>query len=321
MAHSSALQPHAFRGDPDVAELRDFFLPEHHFDGDTLWSFGTSLKAAYVDSYEFMNCAPVIQLWRDGHGALQAVSRLSFGMGEWFHQAKPAYRSDEVTELVVQQADSAFALLTGGDHWETVRYRSKTAEIEQLVASGYREGDVVEVYMTRSLDDPIINVPHPVGIRVERLDVSDPTVVHERALAQVDAFSERDPTASEVAWMVRSLPHQLGYGGPDRNQSIGAVDGTGAVVAFADPFYDVENRIGEFEPVGVRRSHRGVGLSKVVLARGLAEMRDNGMRQAIVRTGIDNAAAVAAYESVGFVVTDHLVRFRKTRGTTSSQHP
>lgn len=307
------LQAVAFNGDADVDDLRSFFQPEVHFNGDTLWSFGTSLKSAYVNSFEFMNHAPVVQLWRDVANAVQAVSRISLGTGEWFHIAAPEYRTDEVAEELTQQADAAFVLLTDHQHWETVRYESKVGEIRQLERSGYARTGIVEVYMSRSLADRVEDVPCPAGTDISVLDPEDEAMVHQRAMAQVDAFSGGAQTSAETAWITRSLPHQLSYGRPEKNPSIIAVDQAGDVVAFADPFYDLKNRIGEFEPVGTRTSSQRKGLSRVVLARGLVEMRDRGMEQAVVRTGIDNAAAIAAYESVGFEITDHLVRYRKER--------
>ncbi len=309
---TESLRPTAFKGEPDIEDLHSFFLPDHHFAGDTRWTFGTSLKSAYVNSFEFMHHAPVVQLWRDHKGAVQAISRISLGTGEWFHLALPAYRTNEVTAALILQADTTFGLLTDRGYWETVRYESKTAEINELEQAGYTRNRLTEVYMTRSLEHAIHEVACPEGVHVGLLD---PTVPHERAMAQVDAFNEGEPSAAETAWIARSIPHQLSYGRPHSHPSVIAFDQAGRVDAFADPFYDRTNRIGEFEPVGTRRSSQRKGLSKVVLTRGLREMRDNGMSQAVVRTGIDNHAAIAAYESVGFETTDLLIRFRKERSS------
>lgn len=307
------LRATAFRGDPDVNELRAFFQPAHQFAGDTLWSFGTSLKSAYVNSFEFMNHAPVVQLWRDTEGAVQAVSRISLGTGEWFHLATPEYRRDEVTETLVVQSGQALALLTALDSWTTVRYQSDTAGIELLERLDYLDDGIVEVFMVRSLVQPIEPAADRPGVRVQLLDTDDTEQLHQRALAQVDAFSASEPTAAETAWIGRTLPHQLSYGGSGAHPGVVAVDDSGAVLAFADIFVDHINLIGEFEPVGTRRSTRRTGLAQSVLTRGLRDMRELGMTQAIVRTGADNQAAIAAYESVGFETADRLLRFRTAR--------
>lgn len=310
MVNVGELRSSAFKGDEDVEALRAFFQPEAQFSGDTLWSFGTSLKSAYVNSFEFMNHAPVVQLWRDEAEDIQAVSRLSLGTGEWFHLAAPAWRTHEVIVALVQQADAAMALLTDHDGWETVRYESQVGDISVLEQSGYVCTGRSEVYMTRSLVDPVASVSIPSDVEIRLLDVADPVMVRARAMAQVDAFSGGSPTDAEQAWITRSLPHQLSY---SQHPGVIAIDSAGVVVAFADPFMDHANNIGEFEPVGTRTTAQRKGFSKAVLLRGLQEMRDVGMATAVVRTGIDNGSAIAAYEAVGFETSDHLVRYRKSR--------
>ncbi|MGI9432225.1 MAG: GNAT family N-acetyltransferase, partial [Myxococcota bacterium] len=137
--------------------------------------------------------------------------------------------------------------------------------------------------------------------------------VFERGDAQTDAFLEDQPRAEVEAWMTRTLPHQLAYGRPHRHPNVIAIEPSGRVLAFADVFFDFENRVGEFEPVGTRQALHRRGLGKAVLTRGLRHMVDAGMQQAVVRTSFDNAAAIAAYTSVGFEVTDRLVRYRRER--------
>lgn len=310
MVSAGGLRSSAFKGDEDNDALRAFFQPEVQFSGDTLWSFGTSLKSAYVNSFEFMNHAPVVQLWRDDADDIQAVSRLSLGTGEWFHLAAPRWRTNEVIVALVQQADAAMALLTDHDGWDTVRYESKADDISVLEASGYVRTGRSEVYMTRSLVDPVAGGAAPSDVEIRLLDVADPVMVRARAMAQVDAFSGGSPTEAEQAWITRSLPHQLSY---SQHPGVVATDRAGAVLAFADPFLDYANKIGEFEPVGTRTDAQRKGLSKAVLRRGLQEMRDLGMTTAVVRTGVDNGSAIAAYQAVGFETSDHLVRYRKHR--------
>jgi ribosomal protein S18 acetylase RimI-like enzyme len=307
------LQPTPFRGDPDVDALHAFFQPERQFAGDTLWSFGTSLKSAYVNSFEFLNHPPVVQLWRDAEGEVQAVSRIVLATGEWFYLAAPGFRRPEVALPIIEQADSAMQLLSGQPSWRTVAYQSDPGGARLLGDAGYASDGCDEVYMTRSLDGLVPALPDPPGCTVRNLVADDPAEVFERCDAQTDAFLEGQPRAEVAAWMTRTMPHQLGYGRPTRHPGVVAIDGSGRVLAFADLFLDHENGIGEFEPVGTRKQLHRRGLAKAVLTRGLELMQRAGMRQAVVRTGTDNAAAIAAYSSVGFETTDHLLRYRKER--------
>lgn len=307
------LRPTAFNGDPHVKELMAFFQPERQFAGDARWSFGTSLKSAFVNTFEFMNHAPVVQLWRDDTDEIQAVSRLSLGTGEWFYQAAPAYRTAAVAEPIINQADRAFRLLGGNQPWHTVCYQGNTEDAEVLERAGYEPIGPVEVYMTQRLDRSIETVDCPTKIMVRPLDQTNPSEVKQRAMAQVDAFTETEPTPAEVAWIGRTLPHQLSYGRPGFEPNIIAIDQDGSVHSFADVFFDRKNKIGEFEPVGTRKSARGLGLAKAATTFGLQQMQRAGMTTALVRTGVANQAAIATYQSVGFSIADHLIQFRKTR--------
>ncbi len=307
------LRATAFRGDEDVAELHHFFLPEQQFDGDVLWSFGTSLKSAYVNNFEFMNHAPVVQLWRDDHEEVQAVSRISLGQGEWFHQAAPRFRSNAVTVSIIEQADAALALLSDYGSWRTVRYESDLQGLELLAQHGYQPEGRDEVFMSMALGVALSAAPQPDGVEIRLLDETDSEELRERGLAQVDAFSQGPPTAEGVAWVHRTIPHQLAYGAQGQSSNVVAIEADGTCLALADVFFDPVHRIGEFEPVATRPSARRRGLASAVLHRGLDEMRRAGMTQAIVRTGVDNAAAIAAYESVGFLITDHRISLRKKR--------
>jgi len=307
------LRPTAFRGDEDVADLVDFFQPAQQFAGNVRWTFGTSLKSAFVNSFEFMNHAPAVILWRAKDDRIAAVSRLAFGTAEWFHQAAPVHRSAGVTATIIEHSDAAMALMTDSPSWRTVRYASDQSGIDQLVDMGYSVGDADEVFMTRSLEHLSTIAQPSAEVAVRLLDVTNNAEVDERAIAQVTAFSSGAPSAQARAWIRRSLPHQLAYADPANNPHVIAIDGDGRILAFADTFLDRENGIGEFEPVGTRTDMQRTGLAKAVMGRALHDMASAALTQAVVRTGIDNAAAIAAYESMGFEITDRRISLRKQR--------
>ena len=80
-------------------------------------------------------------------------------------------------------------------------------------------------------------------------------------------------------------------------------------VAAALAWLDETNRCGEFEPVGTRPDFQRRGLARAILARGLEKMRERGMTTAIVGTNQTNAAAIAAYQSVGFGIRHRIVEY------------
>lgn len=307
------LRPTPFRGDSDVPELNAFFQPERQFAGDARWTFGTSLKSAYANCFEFLNHPPVVQLWRDGDAEIQAVSRLMLGPGEWFYQAAPDYRGPDAAHAIIEQADAALRLLSADASWRTAAYEGDAQAHRLLEEHGYKAGERAEVYMTRSLRDTVRAVPDPAGCSVGELDPEDADQVFARGEAQTDAFIDGQPYAEVAAWMTRTMPHQLAYGRPNPQPAVIVTNAEGVVLSFADTYLDTLNKIGEFEPVGTRKKMHRRGLAKAALTRGLQLMQQAGMQQAIVRTALDNPAAIAAYASVGFEVTDHLRSYRKAR--------
>jgi ribosomal protein S18 acetylase RimI-like enzyme len=84
-------------------------------------------------------------------------------------------------------------------------------------------------------------------------------------------------------------------------------------------WFDHENKVGLFEPVGTHPSFQKMGLGKAVMYEGLRRMQAAGMRTAIVGTGADNVAAIALYRSVGFEQALRFVQFEKTLQTANDQ--
>jgi hypothetical protein len=65
--------------------------------------------------------------------------------------------------------------------------------------------------MTRSLKHAINKTPTPAGVHISILDPNDDRLVHERAMAQIDAFNDGEPTAANPPPQKRrgSLDHFL----------------------------------------------------------------------------------------------------------------
>ncbi len=74
---------------------------------------------------------------------------------------------------------------------------------------------------------------------------------------------------------------------------------------------DDQNRVGEFEPVGVREEFRRRGLGGAVCRFALRRLHEEGGRQAIVYCATGPACAL--YESVGFRIHASLVEYARAR--------
>ena len=100
--------------------------------------------------------------------------------------------------------------------------------------------------------------------------------------------------------------------GYDRELDIVAVAADGSIAAFAIGWYDPQTRVGEFEPVGCIETQRKRGLAKAVLLEGFRRLRLLGATQAVVYSQHDNQAAIACYQSIGFMAVGHDRNYTKT---------
>ena len=100
-----------------------------------------------------------------------------------------------------------------------------------------------------------------------------------------------------------------GYVG-ENNLFVRSPDGHGASACVI--WFDHENKVGLFEPVGTHPNYQKMGLGKAVLYEGLRRMQAAGMQTAIVSTNLDNIAAIALYRSVGFEIVARFVNLCKT---------
>lgn len=64
-----------------------------------------------------------------------------------------------------------------------------------------------------------------------------------------------------------------------------------------------DEEVGEIYVVGVDPDAQGLGMGRALTARGLAHLRDRGLRTVILYTGAENTVAVHTYERAGLVRT------------------
>jgi ribosomal protein S18 acetylase RimI-like enzyme len=165
----------------------------------------------------------------------------------------------------------------------------RVALLERL---GYRPTGAGGVQFERALSGEIHAPSLPEGWEVRGLRDGD---IDSRATAQSEAFAPGSKT-TPATWrhLMASAP---GY---DADLDCVVVSPDGVVASAAMAWLDIENAVGEFEPVATRPSYQRQGLGKAVLLRGLRKMRERAMRTAIVQTNASNDAAIALYQSVGF---------------------
>ena len=98
----------------------------------------------------------------------------------------------------------------------------------------------------------------------------------------------------------------------DLDFAVEAADGT--LVASAIGWYDEENHVGEFEPVGTHPDYRRRGMARALMLFGLRRFRAAGAERVVVGCRGDDEYAIPKrlYESVGFRELSRELRFIKS---------
>lgn len=196
----------------------------------------------------------------------------------------------EIIDWFEQEADP-------DTHWKTA-VRDSDERAQQVLRSRGFEHDPERPWMRlnyRTLDD--IEKPElPRGYKLRTVadydgDITKRVLVHQRSWADLGTRVALDTYPNVMdTWPYRG----------DLDFVLEADDGT--PVAFALGWYDEENRVGEFEPLGTDPAYRQRRLGRALLLLGLQRFREAGASQAIVGSRGDSAHPLPSllYESVGF---------------------
>ena len=272
-----ALLGHALRDRPSEA----FIHP-----GDLAWWLGWPPKASTA-------IAETTTLWESDEGALRA----------WV-----AMDGDDVGECIDTAADASDELLVEVDRVlapRATRYRRADdhAGVDRLREAGYRRVDDRSM-LGFSLDLTTLELePDPRVRAVARGDDLRPRGSVTRGAFNVDRPLER--YVEEYARFIASPAYPPGW-----DLVAWASPGVAAACAIAWP--DAVSGVGNFEPVATHPGHRRRGWASAVLREGCRRLREAGMERAIVRTPVDNEAAIALYRSIGFVDDHEQVGFRRS---------
>lgn len=127
------------------------------------------------------------------------------------------------------------------------------------------------------------------------------------------AYTEPFPLAQSAAFVAGNIasgnPHMVA---DDGRSIVGWCD----ICRQAAPVYAHEGMMG----MGVRAAHRGCGLGERLLRAALAAARAANFERVALSVYARNAAALALYRKVGFVVEGTRVRGRKLDGEYDDVH-
>ena len=171
-----------------------------------------------------------------------------------------------------------------------------------LARRGYTRAEAFFYARSRPVADALPATPLPDGYQVR--SVAAKTDLPARVAVHNNAFILSSLTVSRYRRAVESASYR-----PDLD--LVAVAPDGAFAAFCIVWYDAENQIGAFEPVGTHSAHRRRGLARAVMVEGLRRLRALGAHTALVNTYHEDEPAIRLYESLGFREMDRFYAWMK----------
>lgn len=174
-----------------------------------------------------------------------------------------------------------------------------------LERHGYRpdpEARLLAVHHRKIAGEPQLEAPEGFRLRTVGPDDLAARVELHRIVWDPSRVTEESYRNVQAAWPYRH----------DLDCVVEAPDGR--LVAYCLAWLDPDNRVGEFEPVGVHPDFRRLGLGSAVCRFALRRLEEEGATQAIVYAiagDPSNRRAKALYESVGFVETSRFCRYTR----------
>lgn len=242
-----------------------------------------------------------VRLWETESGELVGVAHPEDG-SDVYLDVHPEYRYLESEML--DWAEDYLALPIKDSQKRRLNlsvYDYDMQRQELLTSRGYRHGELDGYKHRREMTEPIPDAPIYPGYTVRHLNPE--TDLPSRAAASNNAFNSSS-TTPDTYRILQTAPHY------DPELDMVAVDPAGIVAAFAIIWWDQQNQVGIFEPVGTHSDHRKRGLAKAVLCEGLRRLKERGVTRAYVGSWT-NTSALRLYQSVGFVEFAHEIPWYK----------
>ena len=281
------------------------------------WSHGKSTVGTYQAMFD--SAPSHNRFMMDDKGVIQAyvwlcpetIDTVDGDGYAWRMLVHPKQRSRELVLDLLKYAEEHLPLLLEGarstEPVRTVAYGKDQWLAALLEESGYIREMAQEVFMLRSLE---MEIDKPVlvdGYVLRPFDAQ--TDIFQRSGVQSDAFGD---LVEPNDWSIENTRRFVRWTEGRQDLDLAAVTASGEFASFGLFLVDPITLIGELDPVGTRAAHRRKGLSKAVLFSGLQHLKQEGMKQAVVRTGVDNLSAIKLYESVGFRVVDELYSYARS---------
>ncbi|MEO8540882.1 MAG: GNAT family N-acetyltransferase [bacterium] len=269
--------------------------------GDIAWQLGMFPENA--------GFADFVRIWEDDRGAVAlAIFEPPINFAFDIH---PRLGFDEaLASEVLAWAEGQRRALLGNEGTVPIAYEmlgdstlstevgeSDGPRIAFLRSSGYERVERHSVRYSRTLDGPIETPSLPPGMRFRYATDAD---VEARAELHRDAWSVWGPSSFSAS-RYRRLRAQPVY---DETLDVVVEDAEGRLVSYCICWFNEAAGIGNFEPVGTRPSHTGMGLGRATVMEGLRRLQERGAKTALIGTASVNAPALKCYAACGFTLLE-----------------
>ena len=264
------------------------------------------------------------RIWEDSQRRAIAIAILDPdpASGQLDYQIHPQVRDTgletEIRALALRRL-RAHARLNPGSNAYVMQELVRDDELHRLRyldSHGYSRGSWYHLMHTRTLSERIDAPEIPRGYTIRSLQGEEEA--ERRALTHRDCFYPYTSMTTKKYLRVMRTP---GY---DPQLDLMVV-GPGTMFAGGCLcWYDDVNKVGLFEPVGIRPTHRRRGLAKALLCEGLRQLQARGALAALVE-GIQPGRSQAVlpaeftiarwvFRSVGFQVSHAMLRYSRRLG-------
>jgi GNAT superfamily N-acetyltransferase len=289
-----------YQSEDDYAALRRYFLnlPDMRLAAGTVTAGDLDWWRFHHDDPDHMR---KVQLWLDGDEVVGWIWPARNAAEIFVH---PSYRAiePELIDWAVQRSRE------NGDAEITVTANDRDRWRRQALADrGFARTDVHHIFRGRSLGWGIPAPILPNGFRFGDSAGADDAFIEARVEVHRAAWEPSRMTVAKHRAVMQSPTY--------RSELDLVVIGPGEAFATCTIiWFDEQNRIGVFEPVGCHPQYRRRGLTKAMMFEGMRRLQALGAERAFVASAHDNAASNHLYESCGFQFIERVRNWTKALG-------
>jgi mycothiol synthase len=295
MAHG----PRLYADETDYARMRALLVATYRDGGEPVYC-----TVGDLDWWRFTSSNPDairdVALWSAGDD----VIGWAWPQGNQVDMVShPHYRA--VEDEMLAWAEQRLRDQAAADESVRLRIWSDTGDAMRnalLQRRGYQRTSEFFVYHSYALNRPVPapRLPHGYTLR----HVAGEADLEQRVAVHRDAFAPSKMTVAKH----RAVMHAPTYRA-DLDLVVVAPDGSFA--AYCIVWFDAENRMGLFEPVGCHSAHRRRGLGMAVLYEGMRRLQRLGAQTASVLSLRDDSAGALLYRAAGFHEVDRNYAWEK----------